>query len=109
MRSMRFFAGVLLAVTLISVPVYGNEKVVKPAEHAQVIVVGAGLAGMTGALSLARKGIDVILLEKEDAVGGRVNSPLLGGVAVNLGAQYYFPGLHPILRRIPEITSCAGA
>ena len=97
MRSMRFFVGVLLAVTLISVPAYGNEKAVKPAEHVQVIVVGAGLAGMTGALSLARKGIDVILLEKEDAVGGRVSSPLLGGVAANLGAQYYFPGIHPIV------------
>ena len=98
MISIRFLVGVFLAVTLIvSVPAYGNEKAVNADEHAQVIVVGAGMAGMTGGLSLARKGIDVILLEKEDTVGGKVYSPLLGGVAANLGAQYYFPGIHPIV------------
>ena len=97
MISIRSISTVILAMALILVSGYENEKAVMAAEHAQVIVVGAGMAGMTGALSLAGKGIDVILLEKEDLVGGKLYSPLLGGVAANLGAQYYFPGIHPLV------------
>lgn len=35
-----------------------------------VVVVGAGGAGMTGAVELARQGLDVILIEKTDLLGG---------------------------------------
>jgi monoamine oxidase len=98
----RLLASLFLGITLISVPAHGDEKAAKTVEHAQVIVVGAGMAGMTAALSLAQKGIDVVVLEKEDAVGGRVYSPLLDGVAANLGAQYYFPGIHPLVDKYLE-------
>ena len=36
----------------------------------EVVVVGAGLAGLTAALNLAREGKDVLVLEKYDRVGG---------------------------------------
>jgi len=36
----------------------------------EVIVVGAGLAGLTAALNLARDGKDVLVLEKYDKIGG---------------------------------------
>jgi monoamine oxidase len=37
-----------------------------------VVIVGAGLAGMTTALDLVDRGIDVVVLEARDRVGGRV-------------------------------------
>jgi heterodisulfide reductase subunit A len=37
------------------------------------MVVGGGVSGMTAALDIARKGFDVILVEKQDRLGGRLN------------------------------------
>ena len=37
------------------------------------MVVGGGVSGMTAALDIARKGFDVILVEKQDQLGGRLN------------------------------------
>ena len=40
----------------------------------RVLVIGAGLSGLTTAYCLARAGIDVTVIEKENYVGGRVKS-----------------------------------
>ena len=37
-----------------------------------VLVVGGGISGMTAALEIAEYGIDVILVEKNPSLGGRV-------------------------------------
>ncbi|MFW9799433.1 MAG: FAD-dependent oxidoreductase [Candidatus Thorarchaeota archaeon] len=37
------------------------------------LVVGGGVSGMTASLDIARKGFDVLLLEKTDRLGGRLN------------------------------------
>lgn len=66
------------------------EKQVVASSKEKVIVVGAGLSGLITALHLENNGIDVVLLEKEPRVGGRIYSMTLGDVAVNLGAQYFF-------------------
>jgi len=39
-----------------------------------IIVVGGGIAGLTAALSLAHKGSDVLLIEKNERCGGLMNS-----------------------------------
>lgn len=77
--------------------VHAQEKAVESAGQAEVIVVGAGSAGLTSAVSLAENGVEVILLEKEDIVGGKMYSPLLAGINCNLGTQYLFPGIHPMI------------
>lgn len=43
-------------------------------EHHDVIVVGAGLAGLTAAHHLERDGLDVVVVEARNRVGGRVHS-----------------------------------
>ncbi len=41
--------------------------------QARALVIGGGLAGMTASLALANRGYEVVLVEKEDALGGMLN------------------------------------
>lgn len=59
---------------------------------ADVVVVGAGFAGITAARDLAAKGHDVLLLEARDRVGGRVlNHHLDSKHVVEVGGQWLGP------------------
>ena len=54
-----------------------------------VVVVGAGLAGLTAARTLARRGRSVLVVEARDRVGGRVlNKRLGGGVVTERGGTF---------------------
>ncbi|MEY4547842.1 MAG: hypothetical protein RL685_4037 [Pseudomonadota bacterium] len=58
-----------------------------------VIVVGAGLAGLTAALELHAAGREVVVLEARDRIGGRVHSVQTSAAdKVDLGAQWIGPG-----------------
>lgn len=43
-------------------------------ERHRVVVVGGGIAGLTAATYVAKKGIDVLLLEKNQSTGGLINT-----------------------------------
>ncbi len=59
--------------------------------EAEVIVVGAGLAGLTAATWLARAGRDVLVLEARDRVGGRTYTRVFDGMSFDLGGQWLGP------------------
>lgn len=40
-------------------------------ENKKVLVIGGGTAGMSSALDLAERGVEVVLIEKENEIGGR--------------------------------------
>jgi len=56
-----------------------TEVAARPDPDGRVIVVGAGLAGLTAALDLRDAGWDVLVLEARTRVGGRVHT-LHGGI-----------------------------
>lgn len=60
---------------------------------ADVIVLGAGYAGLSAAQQLRGRGLDVLVLEARDRVGGRTRTDHLeDGVWVDLGGQWAGPG-----------------
>jgi hypothetical protein len=55
---------------------------------ADVLVIGAGMAGLTTAAELQRTGCRVVVLDKGRGVGGRLASRRIGGAAFDHGAQF---------------------
>ena len=72
--------------------------------EAEVVVVGAGLAGLTAARGLAANGRDVVVLEARERVGGRTLNHAIGdGKVVELGAQWVGPTQDRILALLGEL------
>ena len=68
--------------------VEGEVSRVSPASgSADVVVVGAGLAGLACATTLLRAGLDVVVVEASDAVGGRVRTDVVDGFRLDRGFQ----------------------
>ncbi|MFM9371927.1 flavin monoamine oxidase family protein [Streptomyces sp. Da 82-17] len=55
-----------------------------------VLIVGAGAAGITTAYRLRNSGLDVAVYESSDRIGGRTRSVDVGGVTVNTGAMFVY-------------------
>jgi monoamine oxidase len=53
-----------------------------------VLVVGAGVSGLTAAVSLVDQGLDVLLLEARDRLGGRIATGDVAGLPVELGGEF---------------------
>lgn len=54
-----------------------------------VLIIGGGVAGLTAAHQLHRKGIDFLLLEASDRVGGRIKTDLIDGFRLDRGFQVF--------------------
>jgi monoamine oxidase len=77
----------------------------KPARrHADVVVIGAGFAGLTAARELVRDDRSLFLLEARNRVGGRVlNKPVGGGEESETGGTFAGPTQNHILGLAEEL------
>ena len=53
-----------------------------------VVVVGAGMAGLTAARAMAKAGLKVLVVEAQDRIGGRIWTRHVGDEAIELGAEF---------------------
>ncbi|MFN5602579.1 MAG: protoporphyrinogen/coproporphyrinogen oxidase, partial [Acidimicrobiaceae bacterium] len=67
---------------------------------ADVVIVGAGLAGLVAANVLEQHGISPVLLEASDGVGGRVRSDVVDGFILDRGFQVLLTGYPEIHRHL---------
>lgn len=68
-----------------------------------VVVIGAGLSGLTAAQQLHRAGYRVIVVEKSRGLGGRLATRRLGSTAIDHGCRYLQPFTDPSLSPIPSL------
>ncbi|NNE65861.1 MAG: FAD-dependent oxidoreductase, partial [Pyrinomonadaceae bacterium] len=74
---------------------------VKASEKQSVIVLGAGLAGLSSALQLAELGHDVTVLEARNRVGGRIftlRKPFSEGLYTEVGGELVGDGYKRFLK-----------
>ena len=57
--------------------------------HTDVLIVGTGMAGLMAAHSLTEQHINVLLVEKNPCVGGRLATAEIGGGLADSGAQFF--------------------
>ena len=63
----------------------------------RVVVVGAGIAGLTAAKALAHGGVECVVLEARDRIGGRLHTVDLAGSPLDLGGSWiHMPGGNPM-------------
>jgi monoamine oxidase len=99
----RFVAGTLASGAAAALPTAAEAATRKPRSapsrgsergtgHADVVVVGAGFAGLSAARQIAHAGHSVAVIEARDRVGGRVwNHHLGGGVVSERGGTFVGP------------------
>jgi phytoene dehydrogenase-like protein len=73
-------------------------------DRTEVAVVGAGLAGLACAVRLAGAGLEVTVLERSDAPGGRVRTDVVDGYRLDRGFQLLNP-YYPEARRVLDLTA----
>ncbi len=70
----------------------------------EVVVVGAGLAGLACAVRLDGAGLEVAVLERSPRVGGRVGTDLVDGFSCDRGFQLLNPS-YPEARRVLDLAA----
>ena len=70
------------------------------AEKQKVVIVGAGMAGLTAAAYMSRENYDVLLLDKNERCGGLVSTFSKNGFAFDTGPRAFVNSgmVQPILK-----------
>jgi oxygen-dependent protoporphyrinogen oxidase len=69
----------------------GEAAARRRGDGSSVVVIGAGIAGLTAAYRLQQAGMRVTVLEAADTVGGRMGDRRVGDIVFNSGARLVYP------------------
>lgn len=93
MQRRQFIKGLSLGALVAGAPSFASA--LKPQNAVDVIVLGAGLAGLCAAYNLEKLGLSVLVLEADSRVGGRIKTlkhvasqPEVGGMQIGKGYGY---------------------
>jgi glycine/D-amino acid oxidase-like deaminating enzyme len=75
-------------------------------DRTDVVVVGAGLAGLACTALLQQRGIDARLLEAAEVVGGRVRTQVVDGHLCDVGFQLLNPA-YPAVQELVDVDALA--
>lgn len=68
-----------------------------------VVIVGAGAAGLTAANELRKAGLSVVVLEARDRVGGRLWTDVVDGAMLEIGGQWVSPDQDALKETLAEL------
>ena len=68
-----------------------------------VVIVGAGAAGLTAANELRKAGLSVAVLEARDRVGGRLWTDVIDGAMLEIGGQWISPDQTALIETVDEL------
>ncbi|WP_460799974.1 flavin monoamine oxidase family protein [Microbacterium sp. GXF0217] len=68
-----------------------------------VVVIGAGAAGLTAANDLRKAGLSVAVLEARDRVGGRLWTDVIDSAMLEIGGQWVSPDQEALIDTIAEL------
>src|SRR5271167_1104524 len=99
-----FALGASASLTVVSSKAMAqSDRSAAPVTKVDVVVVGAGLSGLSAARRLKKAGKSVAVLEGRDRVGGRAYSePVKSGGWVDMGAQWIGPDQDRVLALADE-------
>jgi monoamine oxidase len=97
-------AGTAAAGAVAAAPATAVAKHTRPRKKADVIVVGAGLAGLTAARKIRAAGRSVLVMEAQNRVGGRTLNEDIGGSEVaDLGGTFIGPTQDHVAALVKEL------
>jgi putrescine oxidase len=68
-----------------------------------VVIVGAGAAGLTAANELRKAGLSVAVLEARDRVGGRLWTEVIDGAMLEIGGQWVSPDQDALIDTVADL------
>ncbi len=68
-----------------------------------VVVIGAGAAGLTAANDLRAQGLSVAVLEARDRVGGRLWTDVVDGATLEIGGQWVSPDQDALIETLADL------
>ncbi|MDL5351406.1 NAD(P)/FAD-dependent oxidoreductase [Microbacterium sp. zg-YB36] len=68
-----------------------------------VVIVGAGVAGLTAANELRKAGLSVAVLEARDRVGGRLWTDTIDGAMLEIGGQWVSPDQDALIETLADL------
>ena len=68
-----------------------------------VVIIGAGAAGLTAANELKKAGLSVAVLEARDRVGGRLWTDTIEGAMLEIGGQWISPDQTALIETVADL------